>query len=89
VTFVDNFSHIGGAFVGFFASVVVIPRPALAGEKHAPWWKTAILVRIGAALVLVAYFAILFPLLFTMDSWSCGWCQYLSPTWDLFFGNDS
>jgi membrane associated rhomboid family serine protease len=84
---IDNFLHIGGAFVGFFCSLVVAPRTVLPGEKHAPWWKTAIFVRILGACVVVAYFAILLPILFTTTV-NCGWCAYLSPTWELFFQGD-
>ncbi|KAL0483059.1 hypothetical protein AKO1_014944 [Acrasis kona] len=86
---IDNFSHIGGAFVGFFLSIALAPRSVQAGKKHAPYWKTATFIRICAVVVVVAYFAVFFALLFTIETWSCGWCQYLSPTWDLIFGDSN
>ncbi|KAF0983256.1 hypothetical protein FDP41_010321 [Naegleria fowleri] len=85
---VDQFAHIGGFICGFLSGVMLCARkqkPDL--EKR--WAKfTIIVARAFAAVLLVIYFALFFPIFYGLIPMKCEACYWLDPTWAMYFGDN-
>lgn len=72
---VDNFSHLGGLFMGMLAGTLVLPHNS-SGRRDRAW-------KLGAAVVSLVTIVVLTVLLlqsFYNDTArnTCPWCKYLS-----------
>jgi membrane associated rhomboid family serine protease len=71
----DNFSHIGGFFMGLLVGLVVMP-----GTYLVKWDYRRKLIAIAVATPLIVIFYVLLLVPFynnTSDDW-CNWCKNLS-----------
>jgi uncharacterized membrane protein YfhO len=69
---VDNFAHIGGFIMGFFAGLAVFPTRGLTR-----WWVGGRIIGIIAVLVLNVLMLVQFYS-GTGGTQLCSWCKYLS-----------
>jgi membrane associated rhomboid family serine protease len=90
--FIDNFSNLGGFITGLLVAFVLIPRLETAQTKLQKAWCWAINIWRPIAALIVGGLILTGFLMLYLDpqaAASCyphGWCYYLNPDWDFFFG---
>ena len=85
---VDQFAHIGGFVCGFLTGIMLCARKQKP-ELEKKWVKfTVIASRAVAAVLLIIYFAIFFPVFYGLIPLNCPGCYWLDPTWKMYFGDN-
>eukprot|EP01114_Cavostelium_apophysatum_P007842 TRINITY_DN20046_c0_g1_i1.p1 TRINITY_DN20046_c0_g1~~TRINITY_DN20046_c0_g1_i1.p1 ORF type:complete len:325 (-),score=32.29 TRINITY_DN20046_c0_g1_i1:21-905(-) len=73
----DNFAHMGGSLTGIFASILVIRQ--IPFRKIFPSFRTMVILRIVATLIMLGTFAAGLWLFFVTDlTKQCKWCEYVN-----------
>lgn len=87
--FIDNFSNIGGFLCGLLASFVMVPRNH---DNQKKWHKVLIILNriicfaILFMLILAGFLVLFLAPYAASGCYPKGWCYYLHPDWDFFFG---
>ncbi|KAL9652236.1 hypothetical protein ABK040_011896 [Willaertia magna] len=89
IPFVDQFSHIGGIVCGFLTGIMVCERKQKTELEKKSVKYIIIFARIFALALLIAYFAMFFPIFYLLPNLQCGVaCYWLNPTWEMYLGDD-